>query len=269
MVAQTNTPSTAERILGGDSQEAAPAARQPFEPEMVLIPEGSFTMGSPASEPQRRSNEGPQRMVKVAAFELGKTEVTFAQWDACVADGDCSYRPEDDGIGRGQRPVVNVSWEDIQIQFIPWINRKTGKRYRLPSEAEWEYAARAGCSSPFNIGGQCVESISANQARFFNKADLEKNEKSVGSYPANSWNLYDMHGNAWEWVGDCYDESYTEAASDSRARLTGDCKLRVLRSGSWGESQWVLRSASRDASTADSRNYAGGGFGFRLARAIR
>ncbi|MDZ7792064.1 MAG: formylglycine-generating enzyme family protein [Xanthomonadales bacterium] len=129
-------------------------------PEMVVIPSGSFQMGSPSSEPQRDSDEGPQHRVSVPAFALAKTEVTFAQWDACVSDGGCSHRPEDRGWGRGNRPVMNVNWNDAQ-EYVRWLSRKTGADYRLPSEAEWEYAARAGTTTRFNTGN-CITSDQAN-----------------------------------------------------------------------------------------------------------
>jgi len=273
MVAQTNTPSTAERILGGVSQEAAPAARQPFEPEMVLIPAGSFTMGSPASEPERESDEGPQHTVRVVAFELGKTEVTFAQWDACVTDGGCSHRPADQGWGRGSRPVINVSWNDITGQYIPWLNRKTGKSYRLPSEAEWEYAARAGCTTAFNAGGQCSGKIEPSQANFDGNYTYNGSRKgtylgqttAVGSYAASNWGLHDMHGNVWEWVQDCWNDNYNGASGSGAAKLSGDCGRRVFRGGSWFIIPQYLRSAIRVRYTPDLRYY---DLGFRLARTV-
>ena len=130
-------------------------------PEMIALGGGSFTMGSPDNEPGRNSNEGPQRQVSVPRFAIGKYEVTFAQWNACVAEGGCSHRPEDQGWGRGDRPVINVSWDDAQA-FVGWLSVKTGESYRLPSEAEWEYAARAGTVSPFHTGRR----ITPDQANF-------------------------------------------------------------------------------------------------------
>ncbi|WP_295577792.1 bifunctional serine/threonine-protein kinase/formylglycine-generating enzyme family protein [uncultured Lamprocystis sp.] len=130
---------------------AVQQAREPFEPEMIRVPAGTFLMGSPASEPERYSNEGSQHQVQIPAFELGKTEVTFAQWDACVAANGCAHRPEDEGWGRGTRPVIDVSWHDAQA-YVQWLSAKTGRAYRLPSEAEWEYAARAGTNTPFSTG---------------------------------------------------------------------------------------------------------------------
>lgn len=273
MVAQMNTPSTAERILGGGSPEAAPAARQPFEPEMVPIPAGSFTMGSPESEPERQSDEGPQRKVSVGAFELGKTEVTFAQWDACLADGGCSHRPDDQGWGRGNNPVINVSWDDITQQFIPWLNLKSGKQFRLPTEAEWEYAARAGCATPFNVGGSCRRNIQPIEANFNGSATYNGSNKGaylvraakVGSYQANNWGLYDIHGNVSEWIQDCKSANYKGAPIDGREWTADGCGRRVVRGGSWLEGPMNLRTAYRLWGTPDYRNDF---VGFRLARTV-
>lgn len=275
MVAQTNTPSTAERILGGASQKVAPPVRQPFEPEMVRIPAGSFTMGSPASEPLRKSDEGPQHTVQVAAFEMGKTEVTFAHWDLCVVDGGCSHRPADQGWGRGSRPVINVSWRDITAQYIPWLNRKTGKRYRLPTEAEWEYAARANCTSAFSVGTSCNSKLEPSDANFDGSQTYNGSSKGarlgktvrVGGYLPNRWNLYDMHGNVWEWVQDCYIENYEIFSRTGGQALSSEqgCDSRVLRGGSWAGGPQSLRSTRRSFGNSDHKNYVSG---FRVARTI-
>ena len=117
-------------------------------PEMVVIPGGTFLMGSPPGEKEHNKFEGPQHRVKVGRFAMGRYEVTFAEWDDCIAAGRCSHRPGDEGWGRGRRPVINVTWMDAK-QYVVWLSRKTGKRYRLPSEAEWEYAARAGTRTAY------------------------------------------------------------------------------------------------------------------------
>ncbi|MEY4750252.1 MAG: hypothetical protein RIQ60_2466 [Pseudomonadota bacterium] len=204
-------------------------------PWMVALPAGSFMMGSPATEPERSNDEGPQHRVQIKAFAVGQYEVTFAQWDACVAAGGCSRKPEDQGWGRGQRPVINVSWNDAQ-QYVRWLSARTGKTYRLLSEAEWEYAARAGTTTPFAFGDR----INTDQANFdgngtFNgsaKGGYRQKTVPVGSLAANAWQLHDMHGNVWEWVQDCWHLDYNGAPADGAAWASG-CSgdHRVLRGG--------------------------------------
>ncbi len=203
-------------------------------------------------------NERPVHSVTVPAFKLGKYEVTFAQWDACVADGGCNgYTPDDKGWGRGNRPVINVSWDDIQ-SFIDWLNEKTGGNYRLPTEAEWEYAARAGTTTEYSWG----DDIGSNRANCPNDScgDSWEYTAPVGSFPANAWGLHDMHGNVWEWVQDCLNDSYDGAPTDGSAWASGNCRLRMCRGGSW--SSGFLHSAYRNVKDrSDHRN----GLGFRLA----
>jgi formylglycine-generating enzyme required for sulfatase activity len=218
-------------------------------PSMIAIPGGHFTMGSPPDEPGRWDDEGPQRQVSVPPFAIAETEVTFAQWDACVDDGGCGgYWLDDEGWGRGDRPVVNVSWEDAQ-RYVAWLNTKLeGEPYRLPSEAEWEYAARAGTLTRFAFGDE----ISSSEANF--DGNIGKTTE-VGSYPANAWGLFDMHGNVWEWVEDCWHDNYEAAPTDGSAWLEadgGDCSSRVRRGGSWGNTPWFLRSAYRVWNDPDS-----------------
>jgi formylglycine-generating enzyme required for sulfatase activity len=198
-------------------------------PEMVIIPSGSFMMGSPESGSGRESNEGPVHRVSVRQpFAIGKYEVTFAEWDACVADGGCNgYWPEGFGWGRGKRPVINVSWKDA-TSYTSWLSRKTGHAYRLPSKAEWEYAARAGTTTRYHFGN----SISSSQANYdldpTQVANLNYRPASrmvarsvpVGSYPANAFGLHDVHGNVREWVGDCWNESYAGAPSAPPSQTT-------------------------------------------------
>ena len=168
-----------------------------------------FSLGDLLMETLNRNKEDPsddQIIVQgdiftVQPFKLGKHEVTFAQWDLCVADGDCSsYRPEDNGWGRDNRPVKSISWDDAQA-FINWLNRKTGGSYRLPSEAEWDYAARAGSVTRYIWG----DKVGRNQAVCKKCGSQWDNKQSapVGSFPANNFGLYDMHGNVWEWTEDC------------------------------------------------------------------
>ena len=225
------------------------------------IPAGSFRMGD--IQGGGDSDERPVHRVRIKAFLLGKTEVTFAQWDACVAAGGCRRKPDDEGWGRGNRPVINVSWEDITEQFIPWLNKTTGKRYRLPTEAEWEYAARAGSETKYSWGN----SIGRNKANCDGCGSRWDDSKTapVASFATNGFGLYDMHGNVWEWTQDCWNSSYRGAPSDGSAWLSGNCSRRVLRGGSWGFYPDNLRSANRDYNSTGFRS---GNRGFRLARTL-
>jgi formylglycine-generating enzyme required for sulfatase activity len=231
-----------------------------FCPEMVVIPAGTFTMGSPPEEAGRYDDEGPQREVRVERFALGRSEVTFAQYNACVDAGGCAERPDDEGSGRGALPVINVSWDDAQA-YVDWLADATGQPYRLPSEAEWEYAARAGTTTRFTFGDE----ISSSQANFGTNVGRPW---EVGSGAANDWRLFDMHGNVWEWVEDCVHGSYEGAPRDGSAWLQsddGDCSRRVVRGGSWIDYPGYLRSADRDGDVRDDR---GSDLGFRVARTL-
>ena len=242
-------------------QQPSGAGDCPECPEMVAIPAGSFTMGAADDELDLDGNEGPRRMVSVRAFAASKYEITFAQWDACVAGGGCGgYRPADQGWGRGNRPVINVSWNDTQ-SYIAWLNdRADDGRYRLLSEAEWEYAARAGTTSAYSTGS----SLSTSQARFNSSSTAE-----VGSYPANRFGLHDMHGNVLEWTQDCWTADYSSARGDGSANTTGDCAFRIVRGGSWSSTlSWStissrLRSATRGRLTPTHQSNE---VGFRVAR---
>ncbi len=233
-------------------------------PEMVVVPAGSFMMGSPSGEAGRYDNEGPQHQVTIpAAFAVGKYEVTFAQWDACVSDGGCSgYLPSDEGWGRDDRPVISVSWEDIR-DYIRWLSAETGKPYRLLLEAEWEYAARAGTRTRYSWGDG-VGSGNANCNGCGSQWD-DRMTAPVGSFAPNTFGLHDMHGNVNEWVEDCWHGSYRGAPSDGAAWTSrGDCGRRVLRGGSWSLLPRVVRAAFRLRSYTDERIY---DLGFRVARA--
>ena len=227
--------------------------------EMVDIPGGTFRMGDLSGD--GRNDEKPVHSVAVPAFRLGKYEVTFAQWDACAADGGCGrYTPYDEGWGRGNRPVINVSWDDIQ-GFIDWLNDKTGGSFRLPTEAEWEYAARAGSTTKYSWGNR-IGNNRANCNGCGSRWDADRTAP-VGSFSANAWGLHDMHGNVWEWVQDCWNKNYKGAPGDGSAWTSGDCSRRVLRGGSWYNNPGYLRSASRPRNSRSIRNAA---FGFRLAQ---
>ncbi len=227
-------------------------------PEMVVLPGGTFSMGSPTTELVRGQNEGPMRRVTVQPFAVGKFEVTYAEWDACIADGGCGgYRPNDQGWGRGARPVISVSWQNAQM-YVSWLNGKVeGAPYRLLTEAEWEYAARAGTISAYWWGDEASPEY-AN----YSDTGLRRTAR-VGSYDANPFGLHDMHGNVYEWVEDCYRGNPGLPSSEDEANDT-ECR-RVLRGGSWVNGSVNLRSAGRIRFTP---TYRSGSFGFRLARTL-
>ena len=217
------------------------ALEREFAGEMVSIPGGTFRMGDLSGDGDE--DELPVHTVTVPAFRMGKYEVTFSQWDSCVADGGCGgYYPDDEGWGRGNRPVINVSWDDTQL-FIDWLNDKTDGNFRLLTEAEWEYAVRAGSTTKYSWGN----GIGNNRANCENCGSRWDNDRTapVGSFSTNAWELHDMHGNVREWVQDCWNDSYVGAPTDSSAWMNGDCGRRVVRGGSWYNTPEFLRSTSR------------------------
>ena len=225
-------------------------------PTMVVVPAGSFIMGSPESEKKADDNERPQHEVTLAKpFAIGKFDVTFAEWDACVEVGACRRV----GWG-GDRPVIDVSWEDANL-YAAWLSRVTGKEYRLPTEAEWEYAARAGSKTRYFFGD--------DEAELDRYAWYEENSggetQPVGKKKANAFGLYDMYGNVWQWVEDCYKGSYEGAPLDGSALATGVCRRRVLRGGAWVNAPGALRAATRFGFEPVFR---GNDIGFRLARTL-
>ena len=239
-------------------------------PLMVVVPGGSFDMGSPESEAGRDSDEGPVHRVRIERpFAVGVYELTFAEWDACVSGGGCGgYRPSDAGWGRGNRPVIRVSWEDAKA-YVRWLSEETGEEYRLLSESEWEYVARAGTRTPFHTG----ETISTGQANYDGRYTYGSGRKGryrgrtvvVGSFDANGYGLHDVHGNVMEWVEDCWNDDYRGAPADGSAWETGDCKWRMLRDGSWYFIPGWIRSAARSWAVAGIQlAYAG----FRVARTL-
>lgn len=249
-------------------------------PEMAVVPPGTYAMGSSDAAPWRYRFEKPRHTVTIAApFAVGVHEVTFAQWDACVKAGGCEgHRPGDEGWGRGRRPVINVSWVDAQ-GYVQWLSRETGERYRLLSEAEWEYVARAGRPEARPWGDS--EALQCRHANGFDRAGADRYPADrgpvdcsdghaatapVGSFQPNSFGLHDVLGNVWEWTEDCWHDSYSGAPADGSAWQSGDCSLRVLRGGSWINDPEVLRSANRDGGRVGDRDR---DIGFRVARDIR
>jgi formylglycine-generating enzyme required for sulfatase activity len=262
------------KVLSG-SDEAALKQKAAFKecdkcPEMIVVPPGSFLMGSNDSGPQRAPAESSRHKVTFAhPFAVGRFAVTFEEWDACVADGGCDgYKPWDNGWGRGKHPVINVSWSDAK-SYVAWLSERTGKPYRLLSEAEREYVARAGTTSAFWWGA----SISRRQANYEEKTSQDKAAKGspgqrtmpVDSYQPNPWGFYQVHGNIWEWVEDCLNDDYAGAPADGTAWLTGHCDRRVLRGGSWVSTASALESGSRYGVQAEGRV---SNVGFRVARIL-
>jgi hypothetical protein len=224
-------------------------------PEMVVIPSGSFLMGSPVDEEGRREDEEPLHIVAIERpIALGRYPVTFDEFDY-FCDQVGRERPHDEGWGRGRRPVINVEWV-LAGQYCAWLSEQTGFDYLLPSEAWWEYACRAGNEARFTFG----DDISIDQANF--ERHVGKTTE-VGAYPANKFGLHDMHGNVWEWCEDRYQESYRRTPGDGSPSQVGLAGRRVLRGGSWAASMLRLRSASRDVLSQDT---VGRYNGFRCAR---
>ena len=223
-------------------------------PEMVVIPSGSFLMGSkpdPFASSQPSADEQPQHAVSIKAFAMGKYEVTQEQWYAVMGMTPSQFK------GR-TLPVEQVSWDDAQ-EFVKKLSVKTGKNYRLPSEAEWEYAARAGSQAAYSFGD--------NEGELGRHAWFSQNSNNathpVGEKQSNSFSLHDMYGNVWEWTQDCWNENYSGAPTDGNAWSMGKCSVRVARGGSWLSNPQNLRAANRGGVTTANRSVY---FGFRVAR---
>ena len=243
-------------------------------PEMVVVPAGTLKMGASESGFVSDSTERPVHAVSVPSFAVGVYEVTFEEWHACVADGGCGVgTPYDQGWGGDRRPVIYVSWDDAQ-GYVEWLSSRTGERYRLPTESEWEYAARAGTTTPFHTG----ETITTEQANYDGRWLYPSGEDPngvyheqtvpVGSFGANAFGLHDVHGNVQEWVEDCWNGDYEGAPADGSAWLSVDCGQRVLRGGSWASRPLDLRAADRKWGYSGNRRNSGSTIGFRVARTL-
>lgn len=252
-----------ERLAVPPAEEAPGAAFRDCTdcPELARIPAGSFRMG-PGPSDMVKPGEGPAVDVTIAKpFALARTETTVAEWNLCVAAKACPALP----IAASRRsPAVNVSWADVQ-GYLAWLSKETGKTYRLPSEAEWEYAARAGGEDPLSFG----KAVSARDASFDGSlpwrgeaGPILRGPKQVASYEANAYGLYDMHGNVWEWTADCWSPGHSGAPTDGSAR-GGACAQRVLKGGAWNTGGWRLRAAHRIGKNAAAREFDNG---FRVAR---
>jgi formylglycine-generating enzyme required for sulfatase activity len=226
-------------------------------PEMVSVPAGSFTMGA------KLDYADPAHRVTIATnFAIGRFEATFDEWGRCVDEGGCKTRPDDRGWGRGQRPVINVSWLDAKA-FAAWLTQKTGYKYRLPTEAEWEYAARAGTGTTYWWGAD----IGSGRANCQNcNTGQGRMTLPVGSFKPNAFGLYDTSGNVAEWVEDCWHDDYHAAPTDGSAWNQPQCQLHVLRGGAFDSDATYVSSASRfryDYDVPYSAN------GFRVVRELR
>jgi len=220
-------------------------------PEMVAVPAGSFLMGSkadPFASSPPSADETPQHAVSIKAFSLGKFEVTQEQWFALMGNLPSNFK------GR-TLPVEQVSWDDAQA-FVKKLSEKTGKQYRLPAEAEWEYACRAGGQDMY-CGSDRADDVG------WYDSNSGRSTRPVGGKQANAWGLHDMSGNVWEWTEDCFNANYNGAPTDGRAWTVGDCSQRVLRGGSWSNYPQVLRAASRVRDSTAVRYF---NDGFRVAR---
>ncbi|HET9688781.1 MAG TPA: formylglycine-generating enzyme family protein [Pseudolabrys sp.] len=243
---------------GSDFKECANGC-----PVMIVIPAGKFIMGSPENQSDREPSEGPPHEVTITKpFAVSKFEVTFEEWDACVAAAACPRVP--DHWGRGTMPVINASWIDAK-QFVAWLSQLTGADYRLLTEAEWEYAARAGAKTRYSWGDQPREG-NANCDGCGSKWDLRQTAP-VGSFNPNSLGLYDMHGNVWEWVEDSWHENYDVTPKDGSAWLQGDDpNYRIIRGGSWRNESEHVRAAARFKRNVNVRFDT---LGFRVARTMQ
>ena len=252
-------------------------------PEMVVVPAGSFMMGSDSTEEGSGGSEQPRHRVTIGyVLAVGVYEVTFAEWSACVRGGGCGgHEPNDEGWGRENRPVINVHWEDAW-RYADWLTERTGEEYRLPSNAEWEYAARARTTTARHWGDTAQDQCRYANGYDFSAQALDESDESirspvrcrdrqpntapVGSYLPNGSGLYDMLGNVWEWVDDCWNSGYDGAPTDGSSWYPGDCSRRVLRGGSWSSGQRDLRSARHAWGGVATRNNM---FGFRVVRRVR
>jgi formylglycine-generating enzyme required for sulfatase activity len=239
-------------------------------PEMVVIPAGPLLMGAAAAESKEQGYDSdiPQHTVTFSKpFAVSEFELTFADWEACIKGGGCNaYTPIDDGWGQGRQPVINVSWRDAQ-RYLAWFSAVTGKNYRLLSEAEYEYAARAGTTTVYPWG----DSVELNGKPMANCLDCGgttwgQRTAPAGSFPPNKFGLYDMVGNVWEWTQDCVHKNYQGAPTDGAAWIAGgDCTNRIVRGGSWYLAQSFVRSAERLKFNSISRDDI---LGFRIARPL-
>ena len=253
----------------GYTETLSSASEEKISLDMIAIPSGGFTMGAPESETDSGEGERPQHKVTLQPFYLGRYAVTQAQWREVAGYEriDRDLDPDPSRFKGENRPVEQVSWEEAQ-EFCRRLSAKTGKDYRLPSEAEWEYACRTGTTTPFHFG----KTISPELANYYAKATYNNSPKGeyrsettdVGSFPGNEWGLHDMHGNVWEWCEDDWHENYEGSPEDGRAWIDNDNRSqssKLLRGGSWINIPQDCRSAYRNHDSRVNRNFV---IGFRV-----
>jgi formylglycine-generating enzyme required for sulfatase activity len=228
-------------------------------PEMSVIPSGTFLMGSTRG----KKRELPVTKITIRnPLAVSRYEITFDEWDACYTARGCSKRPSDRGWGRGKRPVINVLLTDI-AEYLSWLTKKTGHVYRLPSESEWEYAARAGSQTEFSWGNQMQ--IGAANCRNCGTEWSGLKSAPVGQFKPNAWGLYDVHGNVLEYVTDCWTTSHDKVPTDGSPIITKGCLSKVVKGGAWYYLPKVSRSASRARNDKRVFSYF---IGFRAFREI-
>lgn len=237
-------------------------------PEMIVIPSGSFVMGSPKDEVGHMHEEEPQIEVTLTRFALARFETSWDEWEVCVSAGKCASDNDDLGWGKGARPISTIDLKDAQA-YIGYLNEKETGKYRLPTESEWEYSARAGTKTPFSFG----YTISTDQVNFDgngvygdgSKGTYREQTVEVGSFPANQFGLFDMHGNVWEWVQDCFVDTLSETPTNGAARLMEDCSKVVVRGGSFDHYPRANRSSIRHYMGPEDQEV---DLGFRVARTL-
>jgi formylglycine-generating enzyme required for sulfatase activity len=261
---QPLTPEIEQALLPKDSFKECDVC-----PEMVVVPKGSYMMGTPAEEPDRFKGEDPIHRVSFAKpFAVGRFTISFDEWDACLADGGCARNKGDDkGFGRGRMPAQGINFEAAK-SYLTWLSKKVGRTYRLPSESEREYFTRAGTSTPFWFGN----TISAQDANYQASTPYGGGPRGVDSerpvvvdsYAPNPFGLYQVHANVFEWTEDCFNKRYTEDTPvDGSPWLEGDCHKRMLRGGTWDWSANMVRSGYRGDAIVDV-----GGHSFRVVRTL-
>ena len=236
-------------------------------PEMITVPRGMYIMGLGG----KKHHGPPTRVIIDKAFAIGRYEVTFTEWFACVSEQGCQHQPDDHKWGANRRPVINITWTQAK-NFIRWLRLKTGHKYRLPSEAEWEYSARAGTTTQFwwgddpgNNMANCRDCESKICCSAKKHSCCSKSTRPVGSFPANQFGLYDTAGNVFEWTEDCWNKSHLNRPKTSNSRTRGDCSHRVIRGGSFYYFSRVARSHYRAKNPPDVKSY---WLGFRVVREL-